>query len=516
LLRWAAIGVFAAAMACQGVAQEPQQAPVKPALDPVPVETREPVQNPQPAPAFQPPAPVAPIRKVAPALPQEPTSSAQVQTGSKIGEGALLNLANRLAALLGDHQFQEMQELLDASDSAPSDAPGKLAPEKAQLYRGILANRDNKPQESIKLLEPLVAGLKPGGDTGHDPAEEKLMRKTLAEDYLRAGEWSKAAEAYKSYAANAPGGLTPEEKDELELPLALTPLAAGNPPMTVELGDAFALPYDRDALGLTDVPVFIDGQSHDWMLDATSAFNLICRSTAKFIGLKISEQSAIVQSLTGKPMKVHATLIPRFTIGTVTYRNMTAFVFDDADYYFPASHYQVRGVLGYPAISALGSITVTANAQIEVQPGEKGDHLTAGARFYLDGDRVIVELGKTGRPEEERAFVVDVAGQRTYLSSRYFAENTAEFADQKMKLVRSPGAEDKPPVPVYQADSISLDAGGMPLNLNSIEVLTEPLGNAAVDDTYGTLGIDALDELKSYTFDYRTMRFGVRSQQGNF
>jgi len=43
-------------------------------------------------------------------------------------------------------------------------------------------------------------------------------------------------------------------------------------------------------------------------------------------------------------------------------------------------------------------------------------------------------------------------------------------------------------------------------------VLTQPLDAAAVDDAYGTLGIDALDELKSYTFDYRTMRFGVTTE----
>src|SRR5258708_5876564 len=173
--------------------------------------------------------------------------------------------------------------------------------------------------------------------------------------------------------------------------------------MTVEPGEAFSLPYDRDALGLTDVPVFIDAQSHDWMLDPTAPFNLICRSTAKQIGLKISDQSATVETITGRPMQVRATLIPRFTLGTVTYRNMTAFVFDDADYYFPKSGYQVRGVLGYPAVSALGSLTIRSSARIEVQPGEKGEKLTAGARFFLDGDQIVAALGKAG---DERMFIV--------------------------------------------------------------------------------------------------------------
>jgi hypothetical protein len=41
-------------------------------------------------------------------------------------------------------------------------------------------------------------------------------------------------------------------------------------------------------------------------------------------------------------------------------------------------------------------------------------------------------------------------------------------------------------------------------------VLTQPLGSAALDDVYGLLGVDALDQLGSYTFNYRTMRFSIR------
>jgi hypothetical protein len=45
-----------------------------------------------------------------------------------------------------------------------------------------------------------------------------------------------------------------------------------------------------------------------------------------------------------------------------------------------------------------------------------------------------------------------------------------------------------------------------------IQVLTQPLGSAALDDVYGVLGVDALDQLRSYTFDYRTMRFSVKPE----
>ncbi len=417
-----------------------------------------------------------------------------------------MDLAARLLALLGDHQFIEMETLLEAQpadDSQP--AKSKLPPKQAQLLRGLLANRENKPEESIHELEPLLASLPPDAD----PVEEKTLRKALAEDYLRAGDLAKAAQAFQTLEARSGQTLTEDEREELELPLKLLPLVAANPPMTVEPGDDFTLPYDRDALGLTDIPVFVDGQSHDWMLDPTLPFNLICRSTAKAVGLKLSEQTATVHTLTGRPIQVHATVIPRFTVGTMTYRNMTAFVFDDADYYFPQTRYQVRGVLGYPAVSAMGSLTVSANANIEVHPGNQGERLTTGARFFLDGDRILAALGKAG---DERMYVVDAGGQQTYLTSRYYAEHAGEFAGQKMQLLSVPGSEQKPPAPALVADSVTLQVGESPMTLHFLQVLSQPLGQAAIDDTYGTLGLDALDEVKSYTFDYRTMRFAIRNR----
>jgi hypothetical protein len=463
-------------------------------VKPDPAATAQPAQNQQPAPGST--------------APQLPGAGAQVRTGSQFGDGDK-SLVNRLARLLADHQFLEMEDLLGAADNAAPDAPGRLTSEQKQLFRGVLANRENQPQESIRVLEPLLQSQIAGQKGTAPMPEEKLLRKTLAEDYLRAGDWPKANQAYLEFEFRLGGGLSPEERDEIEAPVKLLPLVIANPPMTVEAGDPFVLPYDRDALGLTDVPVFVDAQSHDWMLDPTAPFNLICRTTAKEVGLKVSEQSATVNSITGRPMLVHATVIPRFTIGTVTYRNMTAFVFEDADYYFPKSKYQVRGVLGYPAVSALGSLTITADAQIEVQPGEKGERLTSGARFFLDGDRIIAALGKAG---DERMFAVDASGQQTYLTSRYYAEHAGEFADKKMQLLSLPGMQNRPPVPAHVADAVTLQVGTTPITLHYAQVLTQPLGNAAVDDTYGTLGMDALDELKSYTFDYRTMRFSVKNE----
>lgn len=439
---------------------------------------------------------------------QQPGAGAQVHTGTKSG----LNAEARLRALLADHQFLQLETELD-----------KMEPEQAQFYRGILANRNNDAKASIAALEPLVESVTASGDKG----EEKLLRKALAEDYLRLGDWSKAAKAYETLASRLEGTLSADERDEIEMPLKLLPLAKANPPMTVDPCDPFVLQVSKDPLGLTDIPVWVDARPHSWMLDPTAPFNLISRSQAREAGVKVSDEAATIHSLTGRPIEVHMAVIPRFTIGGVlTLRNMTVFVFEDADYYFPISHYQVQGVLGYPALSALGSLTITADATIkvhpaaQVEPADKSDRLTTGARFFLDGDQVIVALGSgqadgAADPPQgpnagpERMFAVDAGGQQTYFTSRYFGEHSGDFDGRKMELFSIPGSLMLPPQPAYVAETIPLTVGATTVHVHYVQVLTQPLGDAALDDVYGVLGVDALDQLKSYTFDYRTMRFGV-------
>ena len=457
---------------------------------------------------------------------QQPAGAgAQLRTGTASG----LDTDARLQNLLADHQYSRIEAEL-----------GQLPPDHAQFYRGILANRSKDLERSIKLLEPLVDTVALSGNTAH----EKLLRKALAEDYLRLGDFAKAARAYEMLGTRLKDKLTRDEQDEIEMPLKLLPLAAGDPPVTVEACDPFMLQVTENPLGLVDVPVFVDARSRNWMLDPTLPFNLIARSTAKDAGLKISGESATITTLRGRPIQVHAAVIPRFTIGgRLTIRDMTAFVYDDKDYYFPQTSYQVEGVLGYPALAAMGSLTVTSDNTIEVRPVRqiappaKDDWLTNGARFYLDGDQVIVALGRkeesiadpsvqgstrtdgqgTGNTEgpagadNERMYAVDAGGQQTYLTSRYFDEHAAEFNNQKMEMYSFLGAQSAPQ-PAYVAENVTLFAGSTPLTLHFIHVLTQPLGSAALDDVYGVLGTDALGQLKSYTFDYRTMRFGATAQ----
>jgi hypothetical protein len=443
---------------------------------------------------------------------QQPGAGAQVHTGVASG----FDVDARLANLLAEHQFARIESELD-----------HLPALQAQLYRGILASRSNDIKKSLDLLVPLTDQIDQSGRV----IPEKLLRKTLGENYLRQGDLARSAAQYETLLSRIGDRLTTDELDEIELPAKLLPLAKNNPPMTVDACDPFEMRIERNGLGLIDVPVYVDGRQRSWLLDPTTQLNLIARSVARDAGLKISAEAVTIHTLRGKPMQIRMTLIPRFTIaGQLTLHNMTAFVFDDADYVFPLSGYHVQGVLGYAALAALSSITITDNNTAFVRPDKQigtpnpNDHLKDGARFFLDGEQMIIALGaptdesdraflKAAGDTDSRMYAVDMGGQQTYLTTRYYDEHSPDFEGEKKHMFSLFGAPQIPAVPAFTAETIPLTVGGVPVDVHFISVLTQPLGLAVRDDVYGLLGIDALDQLREYTFDFRTMRFSIRPER---
>ena len=105
---------------------------------------------------------------------------------------------------------------------------------------------------------------------------------------------------------------------------------------------------------------------------------------------------------------------------------------------------------------------------------------------------------------DDRLFAVNPGIVGSLLTARYYRSHIADFRGERRDLLPVPGQES--PVPAYTAENIHLNFRGFPITLHEIEAFAQPTG-LAIDRYYGILGEDSLDQLKSYTFDFRTMRF---------
>ena len=98
-------------------------------------------------------------------------------------------------------------------------------------------------------------------------------------------------------------------------------------------------------------------------------------------------------------------VVPRFTIGgRLTLHNMTVFVFDDADYFFPAyADTRWKACSAIPRWRPWAAITVTDEDRSRCTPPKQIDPVERpicsppARRFYLDGDQIIVALGRSAQ-----------------------------------------------------------------------------------------------------------------------
>ena len=420
------------------------------------------------------PSPAATPPQVSPAAGQ------QVATGARASERSAVPLHQFLA----DHNWLALEAALDGT-SDPD----------ANFYRGILDDRLGRYQESIDLLLPLI----PQFMSGDDPLREKQGRLALANDYFRTFRYKDAADQYTAIERCCANLMSANERSENEDAMRLLPLLAHAPPQTLHVESDFSVPIERDALGLLDVSVWVDGYAARWLFDPAASFTMLSHSQAKLVGLRLSEGTITLTNITGKPIIVHATVIPQLKLGAALFRNVPAVVYEDADLFNADRQYQIEGVLAQPLLAALGQITISDDDHLSVS---QETSLKEGAPFFSDGQRLIV----SGSDGSGQLYALDPGSRGSQLTSRYYDAHASAFAQCPMKLVKMQGADGAMVLPICSADEVTVAFGRTEVTFHEIPVLAQPAG-AEVDRFWGTLRADALEQLASYTFDFRSMRF---------
>ncbi|WP_446745906.1 retropepsin-like aspartic protease [Silvibacterium acidisoli] len=409
---------------------------------------------------------------------------AQVVTGASASDIAHIPTSQ----LVAEHDWVSLATRLQ-DDHSPDTA----------LYRGILFNKQGKYLDSLHLLEPLLPAIV----SGSDRTKEKQARLALAGDYLATFRYQDAASQYAAIEQCCAQSLTASERDEVEPAAHLLPLLATAPAQTLETSGSFTLPMARNALGLREVEVFVDGFGSHWLFDPAAAFTMLSRSQAKRIGLHLSDQTVTIDGLTGRKMLVHTTVIPQLKFGQAFFRNVPAVIYEDQDLYDRAHSYQVEGVLAQPLLAPLGAVKASDDEHLTIS---NGPELTGGVPFFRDGIHLVAAGGAGAR----EPYVVDPGTGTSLLSSRYFDANRETLTSQKTEDL--PVGENGGAVPACTPESVRIALGSDAIELHEIPVLTRPAG-AEQDRFYGRLGEDALDQLESFTFDFRSNRFVVNTRQ---
>jgi predicted aspartyl protease len=394
--------------------------------------------------------------------------------------------------LLRQNRYPELAAWVTAQHHQPTASAGDLA-----YFRGVLANRQNRSAESIRLLGPVSSRLDPVADS----ARIRVVLETLADDYTKTYQYGAAAGAFERLERLRAASMTEREREDVRNGLAIRTLLRGAPAQRVLDARPFAVPLRRDSLGLMEVPVRVGPDSAWWILDTGANFSTLTKSTARRLGLTVSRGTAKVKGMTGAYSPLHVAIVPEVRIGTARVRNVAVLVLADSDLFIPQMPFQITAILGYPVLEALDRIAVGTN-QLQVTPDPQGAP-SDSSNLFLDDLQPLIAVTVD---DSTALYHFDSGADASILGVHFCRAYPQRMAGLASHDTEFGGAGGSHKYGAYTLARLPMSVRGTIATLDSVSVLKDST-TAAFEPYYGNLGQDLVAAFGGFTIDFRAMTF---------
>jgi predicted aspartyl protease len=391
----------------------------------------------------------------------------------------------QLRQLEEKHRIFELRDWLDARGENGAET---------LVYRAMTNSRFGREREAVGQFRAFLA-------TNPSPEMERKARYELSTALTRLGE---VGEAVKELAAAL--RLTPEaEADRAESENARAFLASlsGIAPQTVEFGTPAPIQARRNELGLWVVPVDVHSQRSEWILDTGASLSTVTESEARRLGLAIREVHGFARGYTGAKNAARLAVAAEVGLGYARLRNVVFLVLADEALQIPPLKSPIPGILGLPALRALGCVDLSGKGELTFDCGAKPPQ--GRPNFFFDGLAPIVQVLHLGHSLQ---MALDTGSRATVL----YPSVRDALAQWELYQLTSPGAAGfaggggSVQVQASTVPSIQLEIQGRTLYLQGIKLLSQALGGAGMRD--GILGIDACGG--GFRLDFRAMQFSAK------
>jgi len=253
----------------------------------------------------------------------------------------------------------------------------------------------------------------------------------------------------------------------------------------------------------THIDVTIHGRRRDYAYDTGANYSILMASEARSLGVPLIRAGFDVGTATGQTVKGDLGIADSLTIGQAVLRHVVFLVFPDEALTFPGG-FQLRGVIGFPVLEALGelqfsngTIFIPQNPPTRTLHNLVLENLTPLVRFTYRGDTLIGRFDTgAGRTDFYEPFF-----------QRYFA-NTVTAA--QIDTIKSGGVGGIVEQPVYRLKKLTIRLAENSLILDSVAVRTEVPGDGSENYLYANIGLDVLRHFDEYILNFRDMAFILR------
>ncbi|SCY49389.1 Aspartyl protease [Flavobacterium anhuiense] len=383
-----------------------------------------------------------------------------------------------LKQLSKQHQFAKM-------DSLNSKEKGK----DYYFYKGLYANVCNKPKLSNQYLDSLK---------NNELINTYEFAKLKDDNYIKLFSYNSAYMASKVLTMKFQQHFTKEElQDEINTQQIWKTLR-GTRPQSIDKFTKITVAAVKDKAGLITTEVKAKDTVSHFVFDTGAGISCITESIAKKMGIKIlPDHNISVESFTGQKNKVRIGVASEINLGELKIHNAVFLVYPDKAFTFADGAYVINGIIGFPIIKELGTITfekdkLTFSKESESSANEKN--------LFVDELRAIVMLKYKNKT---LPFNFD-SGAKVSLFNKAFYETFKTDLDSIGTLETtkssSAGAEVvSTEVLVLKDQPISL--GNKTIQLPKMEIAPKDYGVYG-EVNYGNIGQDVLGQFEKVVISF--------------
>lgn len=383
-----------------------------------------------------------------------------------------------LKQLSKQHQFAKM-------DSLNSKEKGK----DYYFYKGLYANVCNKPKLSNQYLDSLK---------NNELINTYEFAKLKDDNYIKLFSYNSAYMASKVLTMKFQQRFTKEElQDEINTQQIWKTLR-GTRPQSIDKFTKITVAAVKDKAGLITTEVKAKDTVSHFVFDTGAGISCITESIAKKMGIKIlPDHNISVESFTGQKNKVRIGVAEEINLGELKIHNAVFLVYPDKAFTFADGAYVINGIIGFPIIKELGTITFEKDKLTFSKESESGAN---EKNLFVDELRAIVMLKYKNKT---LPFNFD-SGAKVSLFNKAFYETFKTDLDSIGTLETtkssSAGAEVvSTEVLVLKDQSISL--GNKIIQLPKMEIAPKDYGVYG-EVNYGNIGQDILGQFKKVVISF--------------
>ncbi|WP_428228508.1 aspartyl protease family protein [Flavobacterium sp.] len=398
-----------------------------------------------------------------------------VKTGTAFSQN---KTEKRLKTLSEQYQFVKMDSVNN-----------KMKTREYFFYKALFANVCNKPKISNLYLDSL---------TQNDINQKFNYYKLKNDNYLKLFDYKNAFKTSNILTSTFSKNFSTEElNDELNTQ-RIWQVVKLQKPQTIDTFSELSVATKKDKAGLINTSVLVNNIETDFVFDTGAGISCITESLAKKLGFIILPDNNIeVMSFSGIKNKVLIGIAPVLDIGSIKIQNAVFLIYPDDAFTFANGSYVINGIIGFPIIKELGTITIEENSLTfsknkSLQNNDKN--------LFIDELRCVVMLNFKGKT---LPFNFD-SGAKQSLFNKSFYELFKSYLDTNGIIIseKSAGAGGQEIISeLLEIKNQSVKLGKITIDLVKLQVDTADYGVYGKMN-YGNIGQDIMGQFKKVTISF--------------